>query len=110
MIGIAAGLALSGKIVFAYSIATFATLRTFEQIRNDVCLHNLPVTIIGSGAGLSYSDAGPSHHAVEDIAVMNTLPNMMIICPADPVEMSWATKQAVKRKAPTYLWFVVCLP
>lgn len=103
MIGIAAGLALSGKIVFAYSIATFATMRCYEQIRDDVAIHNLPVTIVGSGAGLSYSDAGFTHHATEDIAIMRPLPNMTILCPADPLEAKWATRAAIDRKGPMYL-------
>jgi len=103
MMGIATGLAMSGKIVFVYSIATFATLVPFENIRNDVALHNAHVIIVGSGAGLSYSDAGPSHHTIEDIAVLRTIPNMNIIAPADPTEMQWATKVAVKLKKPLYL-------
>jgi len=103
MIGVAAGLALSGKIVFAYSIATFATLVPFESIRNDVCSQNAHVIIVGSGAGLSYSDAGPSHHTIEDIAILRTIPNMNIVAPADPTEMKWATEMAVKLKKPLYL-------
>jgi transketolase len=103
MIGIATGLALSGKIVFVYSIASFATLVPYESIRNDIASHNAHVIIVGSGAGLSYSDAGPSHHAIEDIAVLQTIPNMNIIAPADPTEMRWATETAVKLKKPVYL-------
>lgn len=103
MIGLATGLAMSGKIVFVYSIATFATLVPFESIRNDVALHNAHVIIVGSGAGLSYSDAGPSHHTIEDIAVLRTIPNMNIIAPADPTEMKWATEIAVNLKKPLYL-------
>lgn len=103
MIGIAAGLALSGKKVFAYSISTFATLRTFEQIRNDVCLHNLPVTIIGSGAGFYYSDSGPTHHGQEDLAVLRTLPNITIFSPSDLKETEWATKEAYRIQKPAYI-------
>ena len=103
MIGIATGLALSGKIVFVYSIASFAILVPFENIRNDVALQNAHVVIVGSGAGLSYSDAGPSHHSIEDIAILNTIPNMNIIAPADPTETQWATKFAVELKKPLYL-------
>ncbi len=103
MISVAAGLALSGKIVYAYSIATFATMRAFEQIRNDVCLHKAPVTIVGSGAGLSYADAGPTHHALEDIAIMRVLPNITILCPADPTETRWATRIATQLLSPVYL-------
>jgi len=103
MVGVAAGLALSGKTVFVYSIATFVTLRTFEQIRNDVCVHNASVVIVGSGAGFSYPDNGPSHHALEDIAVMRTLPNIVILAPSDPIETVWATKIASELNKPVYL-------
>ncbi len=103
MIGLATGLSLSGKIPFVYSIAPFVTLRPLEQIKLDVSLHRANVKIVGSGAGLSYSNAGPTHHAVEDIALMRTMLHMTILCPADPAEASWATKQAVIRKGPFYL-------
>src|ERR1035437_8106180 len=78
MMGLATGLALSGKIVFAYSIATFSTLTAFESIRNDIALHNVHVIVVGSGAGMSYADAGATHHAVEDIALIRTIPNFNI--------------------------------
>lgn len=103
MVGIATGLALSGKIPFIYSIAPFVTYRPFEQVRNDIAVHNAHVVIAGTGAGLSYSEAGPSHHAIEDIAVMRAIPNMTVLCPADPAEVVWATKQAVRYKGPVYL-------
>lgn len=103
MMGVAAGLALSGKIVFAYSISTFASLRAYESIRNDICLQKAHVIIVGSGSGLSYSILGPSHHGVEDIAIMNVLPNMNIFSPADPTEARWATEEAVRIKKPAYL-------
>lgn len=103
MVGVATGLALSGKTVFIYSIAPFVTLRPYEQIRNDICLHKAPVILVGSGSGLSYSHDGPTHHGTEDIAVMRTLPNMTVLCPADPIEAQWATRQAVSLKSPVYL-------
>jgi len=103
MMGLATGLAMSGKIVFVYSIATFSTLTAFESIRNDIALHNAHVIIVGSGAGISYADAGASHHAIEDIALMRTIPNMRILAPSDPVETAWATKTAIELKGPTYL-------
>lgn len=103
MMGVAAGLALSGKIVFAYSIATFATMRPFEQIRNDIAAHNLPVVVVGTGAGLSYGNAHITHQAIEDLNLMRGIPGMTIFCPADPVETSWATRQAIKIKKPVYL-------
>lgn len=103
MIGIATGLALSGKTVFCYSIANFVTLRTLEQVRNDTCVHNASVVIVGTGAGLSYSNAGPTHHAVEDIALMRTIPNLNIFSPADTLEVAWTVKTSIKIKKPVYI-------
>ena len=70
MAGIATGLALTGRRVFIYSIATFATLRCFEQFRNGPALHNLPVCVVGVGGGYAYGNLGPSHFALEDIAAL----------------------------------------
>ena len=103
MIGVAAGLALSGKKVVVYSIIPFATMRCFEQIRNDICLQNLDVKIVGVGAGFSYGAQGPTHHAIEDLAVMRSLPNMTVLCPADPIETGLAVKAMFKLKGPVYL-------
>jgi len=103
LIGVAAGLALGGMRPFAYSIAPFATLRCMEQIRNDVCYHNLPVTIVGVGGGYSYGHNGPTHHALEDIAVMRVLPNMTVVCPGDPVETELAVAAAAVHGRPLYL-------
>ncbi|MFH1471045.1 MAG: transketolase C-terminal domain-containing protein [Candidatus Micrarchaeota archaeon] len=86
MMGIAAGLALSGKVPYVYSITPFATMRPFEQIRIDICYHNLPVRIIGAGGGLTYGALGPTHHSIEDISLMRSLPNMTVMCPGDPWE------------------------
>ncbi|HKC65029.1 MAG TPA: hypothetical protein VKB86_15410, partial [Pyrinomonadaceae bacterium] len=74
MIGIAAGLAMSGQVVFTYSIANFPVMRCLEQIRNDVCSHNLNVKIVAVGGGLAYGPAGYTHHALEDLAVMRAMP------------------------------------
>lgn len=103
LIGVAAGLALGGMRPFAYSIAPFATLRCLEQIRNDVCYHNLPVTIVGVGGGYSYGHNGPTHHSLEDIAVMRVLPNMTVVCPGDPVETELAVAAAAVHGRPLYL-------
>ena len=86
MTGVAAGLASEGWHVFTYSIANFPTLRCFEQIRNDIAYHKLPVTVVAVGAGLAYGSLGYSHHAVQDIAVMRTLPELTLLSPADPGE------------------------
>jgi transketolase len=103
MIGIATGLAISGKIVFVYSLANFPTLRCVEQIRNDVCYHKANVKIVASGAGLAYGALGSTHHLTEDIAIMRALPNMTVITPADPIEARLATRAAVEWPGPCYL-------
>ena len=103
MMGVAAGLALSGKKVVVYSIIPFVTMRCFEQIRNDVCLQNLDVKIVGVGGGLSYGASGATHHAVEDLAIMRALPNITILCPADPIEAELAVRAMFKIKGPVYL-------
>lgn len=103
LMGIATGLALSGKIVFAYSIATFATMRPFEQIRTDIASHGASVVVVGSGAGLSYGHDSITHHAVEDLNLMRAIPGITIFAPADPYEAEFVTKAAIKIKGPVYL-------
>ena len=103
MTGIAAGLALSGKIVFTYSIANFPTLRCLEQIRNDVCYHEADVKIVAVGGGFAYGAQGMTHHATEDLAIMRALPNMTVVAPADPVETALATRAIIEWHGPCYL-------
>lgn len=103
MTGIAAGMALSGKKVFTYSIGNFPTLRCLEQVRNDLCYHKADVKIVSVGAGFSYGTLGMSHHATEDIAIMRSLPGMRVIVPADPVETAAATRELVAQDGPCYL-------
>jgi len=103
MIGLCAGLALRGCRPFAYTIATFSIYRPFEQVRDDVCYHDLPVTIVGIGGGIAYSTLGGTHHAQEDVAVMSALPNMTVMAPCDPAETALATWAAVERNGPVYL-------
>lgn len=100
---VAAGLSTTGFIPFVYSIATFASMRPFEQIRNDIALQNLNVKIVGVGGGLAYTKAGPTHHSMEDIALMRTLPNMTIVAPCNQDETYQATKAIAKHKGPVYL-------
>ena len=88
MMGIAAGLALEGKHVFVYSIGNFPTFRCAEQIRNDVDYHNLPVTIVNVGAGLSYGNLGYTHHSLQDYGLMRLFPNMLIASPCDDSQSS----------------------
>jgi transketolase len=103
MTGIAAGLAMTGKTVFTYSIANFPVMRCLEQIRNDVCYHNLNVKVVSVGGGLAYGSQGYTHHGVEDLAVMSVMPNITVIAPADPTEVRAATRALVATHGPAYL-------
>jgi transketolase len=104
MIGICAGLALKGCQPFAYTIATFSLYRPFEMVRDDLCYQNLPVTVVGMGAGVIYSTLGGTHHTQEDIAVAGAMPNMQIIAPCDPLECTDATRWCARQKTgPVYL-------
>ena len=103
LIGIAAGMALCGLRPIAYTIASFITTRCLEQIRLDVCYHNLPVTIVGVGGGLSYAGLGATHHSLEDIAFLRVLPNMTVICPGDAVEVRHALRAAAMQDGPVYI-------
>ena len=103
MTGIAAGMAMSGKVVFTYSIANFPTLRCLEQVRNDICYHNANVKIVAVGGGFAYGSLGMSHHATEDLAIMRALPGMVVVAPGDPVEVEEATRAIVADPGPCYL-------
>src|SRR5260221_7019433 len=103
MTGIAAGLALSGKIVFTYSIANLPILRCLEQVRNDVCYHNANVKIVAVGGGLAYGSLGATHHATEDLAILRSLPRMVVVAPGDPVETDAATRAVTTHAGPCYL-------
>lgn len=103
MVGLAAGMAMSGLRPFAYTITPFITSRVMEQIRVDVCYHNLPVTIAGVGSGLSYASLGATHHSCEDIAMLRALPNMTILCPGDPMEVRAAIRAALRHNGPVYI-------
>ena len=103
MTGMAAGMALSGKIVFTYSIANFPTLRCLEQVRNDVCYHNANVKIVSVGGGFTYGAMGATHHAIEDLAVMRAIPGLVVVAPGDPVEARAATRAIVGYNGPCYL-------
>jgi len=103
MIGVAAGLALSGKKVFVYSIIPFLTMRAFEQIRNDLCYQKLNVVLVGYGAGFTYGTAGSSHHALCDISIMRSLPNMTVLSPYDVNQTKMCVKNSLKEKGPVYI-------
>lgn len=103
MMGLAAGMASEGYHVFVYSIANFPTFRCAEQIRNDVDYHQLPVTIVSIGGGLAYGALGYSHHAVQDYALMRSMPNMLIASPGDPMEVKACLRYLVLNPQPSYL-------
>jgi transketolase len=103
MLGVAAGLATCGNSVFVYSIANFPTMRALEQIRNDICYHDLQVVIVSVGAGFSYGTLGYSHHGVEDISVMRAMPGLQILCPGDSEEAKVAVREALGYRGPTYI-------
>jgi len=103
MTAMACGMAMDGHRVFTYSIANFPTLRPLEQIRNDVCYHGLGVTLVSVGAGLAYGSLGYTHHAVEDISILRSLPNMRVYSPADPLECRAAVECILADPSPAYL-------
>ncbi len=103
MTSMAAGMALCGLRPFTYTITPFATTRAMEQIRVDVCYHNVPVAIVGTGSGLSYASLGPTHHSCEDVALLRAMPNMTVICPADAMEVRCAVAAVLQVSGPVYL-------
>jgi transketolase len=103
IIGMSAGLALEGHIVYVNTIATFLTRRCFEQLAVDLCLHNANVRLLASGGGLVYAPLGPTHLAIEDIAILRALPNMTILAPADAREMRRLMPATVNYPGPIYV-------
>jgi len=103
MMGVAAGMAMSGLRPFVYTITPFTTTRCFEQIRVDVCYHHAPVVIVGTGSGLSYSELGPTHHSLEDMAILRTLPGMRVVAPCDAAELRQVLHETLKDDSPTYI-------
>jgi transketolase len=103
IIGMSAGLAKEGFIPYVNTISTFITRRCYEQVAIDLCLHNLPVRLIGNGGGLVYAPLGPTHLAIEDISLMRSIPNMTIISPCDANEMKNLMMQTANYKNPIYI-------
>ena len=103
MVSVAAGLAAKGFVPVVYSIAPFATLRPYEQIRNDVCLHNLPVKIVGNGGGYGYGIMGSTHHALEDVGVLRALPHMTAYVPCFGSDVAKCVDDMVRNPGPSYL-------
>jgi transketolase len=103
MIGVAAGLARSGWLPVTYTITPFTTYRCLEQIRVDVCYHEAPVVIVGTGAGLAYAELGPTHHSCEEMAMLRALPNMRVFAPADAAELRAVLRAIVASPGPSYI-------
>ena len=103
MMGVAAGLALSGLRPVVYTITPFTTTRCLEQIRVDACYHRAPVVIVGTGSGLSYAELGPTHHSCEDIAILRVLPGMTVLAPCDEVEVRLGLRAAIAHDGPVYM-------
>lgn len=103
MAGIAGGLAMNGWIVYCYSIGNFPTLRCIEQIRNDIVYYNSNVRIVSVGAGYAYGSQGVSHQATEDVAMLRSLPNMVVCSPSDPVETKMLVHLSVTHQGPMYI-------
>ena len=103
MVAAAAGMALCGKVPFVYTAAPFLAYRSFEFIRDDLCLQNVPVKLFGSGSGMSVSSLGPTHHTTEDLAVLRALPNLTILSPATPKQAYEAVKIAYETEGPVYV-------
>lgn len=103
MTGIAAGMAMEGKIPFIYSIVPFSTMRNFEQIRDDICYQGLNVKIVGVGSGFSYGQFGHTHFGLEDVGILRTIPAITIFSPGDPLEVTFATRETLKINGPVYI-------
>ena len=108
MVGVAAGLALSGKKVFVYSILPFLVFRSLEQIRNNICHNNLDVTLVGAGGGFSYGPQGISHNTSEDISIIRSLPNINVFNPGSRLETELAFKIIYKNKSPSFIRLGKC--
>tara|TARA_Y100001968_G_C19319374_1_gene698415 strand:+ start:129 stop:1052 length:924 start_codon:yes stop_codon:yes gene_type:complete len=103
MMSVAAGMALSGLKPIVYTITPFTTIRCLEQIKVGVAYHEAPVIIIGTGSGLSYAELGATHHSLEDIAILRSIPNLDIAAPADSIELIGCLKSAINNKRATYI-------
>lgn len=102
-IGFAAGMALTGFRVYVYNIIPFVLYRCYEQVRNDICYQNLPVTLIGIGSGITYAPMGMTHYSVEDIGLAATLPNLEVFSPIDPIEARLAARHTLTSGKPSYI-------
>jgi transketolase len=103
MIGIAAGLAMTGLRPVCYTIAPFLTYRCIEQIRVDLCYHHVPVVLVGTGSGLAYASLGATHHSCEEVGMLRLLPGMNVLAPGDPWEVRSSLRAALQSPNPSYI-------
>jgi transketolase len=103
MVGVAAGLALEGKVPFVHSFACFISMRACEQVRTSIAYPRLNVKFVVSHGGISAGSAGPTHHSIEDIAIMRSIPNMTVLIPGDAAEMKQAVREALSHDGPVYI-------
>ena len=103
MMSVASGLALTGMKPFIYTIAPFTTSRCLEQIKIGAAYHDAHITIIGTGSGLSYGELGPTHHSLEDMSIIGSIPNMRVLAPCDSIELKNQLKEIIKLKGPSYI-------
>lgn len=103
MVAAAAGMASAGKKPFVFTAGAFLAYRSMEFIRDDVCFQNLNVKIVGMGSGLSWSSLGPTHHTTEDFAVLRSIPNLMILSPATPIQVRECVQRAYEHDGPVYI-------
>lgn len=103
MMSVASGLALTGMKPFIYTIAPFTTVRCLEQIKIGAAYHNTNITIIGTGSGLSYAELGPTHHSLEDISIISSIPNMRVLAPCDSIELENQIREIINLEGPSYI-------
>jgi transketolase len=103
MMGVAAGMGLSGLRPIVYTITPFTTVRCLEQIKVDVAYHESPVIIVGTGSGLSYASLGPSHHSLEDFAIFRAIPNLQVLAPWDAPSLRACLRMTLESGRPTYI-------
>ena len=103
MMSVASGLALTGMKPFIYTIAPFTTSRCLEQIKIGAAYHDTHITIIGTGSGLSYAELGPTHHSLDDMSIVGSIPNMRVLAPCDSIELANQLKEIVNLKGPSYI-------
>ena len=103
MMSMASGLALTGMKPFIYTIAPFTTSRCLEQIKIGAAYHDAHITIIGTGSGLSYGELGPTHHSLEDMSIIGSIPNIRVLAPCDSIELKNQIKEIINLKGPTYI-------